>query len=122
MRRRVDPNLGREALKKTLEALAADSDMPELATAVRFLLEELGTEYPGRTLEVRVAPYGAVQCLAGPTHTRGTPPNVVECAPVTWIRLATGKLSWSAALDAGLVQASGVRASLETLLPLKNLD
>ncbi|HUH53241.1 MAG TPA: sterol carrier family protein [Microbacteriaceae bacterium] len=89
-----------------------------VATAVRYLLEELATLHPGRTLEVRVPPYGAVQCVAGPTHTRGTPPNVVECSPEVWIALATGALSWEEALNDHQVIASGTRASLAGLLPL----
>ena len=57
-------------------------------------------------------PYAAVQCIEGPRHTRGTPPNVVEMDPVTWIRLAVGLLSWADALASGAVRASGVRADL----------
>ena len=63
-------------------------------------------------------PYGAVQCVEGPRHTRGTPPNVVECDAITWLELATGRLSWPDAVDAGRVQASGERASLADLLPV----
>ncbi len=63
-------------------------------------------------------PYGAVQCMAGPRHTRGTPPNVVETDPLTWIRLATGRLSWTAARRTGKVTASGIRTDISDLLPL----
>ena len=63
-------------------------------------------------------PYGAVQCGEGPRHTRGTPPNVVETDPVTWVMLATGRLSWSEALAAGRVSASGPRTDLSRYLPL----
>jgi len=90
----------------------------DLRDAVRFLLEELAAQAPGRSVEVRVPPYGAVQCVEGPRHTRGTPPNVVETDPLTWIRLATGRLSWNSALDAAKVSASGERADLGGLLPL----
>ena len=91
---------------------------PELRAAVRYLLGRLAEQVPGRAVEVRVPPYGAVQCVAGPRHTRGTPPNVVETDPVTWVRLATGRLAWSEAMDAGNIQASGVRADLSPWLPL----
>jgi hypothetical protein len=93
-----------------------------MATAVRYTLEELASLAPGRTVEVRVPPHGAVQCIAGPVHTRGTPPNVIETDPVTWLRLAVGDLSWDEALDAAKVRASGLRAHLEGLLPLESLN
>ena len=64
----------------------------------------------------------AVQCIEGPRHTRGTPPNVIETDPVTWIAVATGALSWSTAVETGRVLASGSRASLEELLPLSSID
>jgi hypothetical protein len=67
---------------------------------------------------VRVPPFAAVQCVAGPRHTRGTPPNVVETDPRTWLELVTGRLAWSAALAEGRVDASGTRADLTDLLPL----
>jgi hypothetical protein len=65
-----------------------------------------------------VPPYAAVQCIEGPRHTRGTPPNVVETDPVTWIMLATGRLTWAEASAAGRVMASGVRADLSAVLPV----
>ena len=85
---------------------------------MRFLLEELGARVPGRSVEVRVPPHGAVQCVAGPRHTRGTPPNVVEVDAATWLRLATGALAWVDAVAAGRVAASGGRADLSAHLPL----
>jgi hypothetical protein len=69
-------------------------------------------------VEVRVPPYAAVQAVAGPRHTRGTPPNVVETDPVTWVRLALGQLSWAQAREAGRVSASGPRADISAYLPL----
>jgi hypothetical protein len=69
-------------------------------------------------VEVRVPPFAVVQCVPGPKHTRGTPPNVVETDPLTWIRLATGRTQWRAALDAAEVSAGGERADLGDLLPL----
>jgi hypothetical protein len=86
--------------------------------AVRGLLAVLAQRAPGHAVEVRVPPYGAVQCVAGPRHTRGTPPNVVETDPLTWILLATGRLSWAQALRTGKVTASGIRTDISDLLPL----
>ena len=85
---------------------------------MRYTLEELGTRAPGRSVEVRVPPFGAVQCVEGPTHTRGTPPNVVESDAETWLRLATGDLAWAEALAGGRLRVSGIRAHLDALLPL----
>ncbi|WP_083936870.1 sterol carrier family protein [Longispora albida] len=86
--------------------------------ATREYLAELARRAPGRTVEVRVPPYGAVQCIEGPRHTRGTPPNVVETDPATWLALARGELSWAAAVESGSVRASGSRADLSPYLPL----
>jgi Bacterial SCP ortholog len=89
-----------------------------VAMAVRFTLEELAARAPGRTLEVRVPPYGAVQCVEGPRHTRGTPPNVIETDARTWLDLVTGRLDWASAMAGGTVHASGRRATLADHLPL----
>lgn len=99
-------------------ALYRGGDQTALATSVRFLLEELGTKAEGNTVEVRVPPFGAVQCVEGPRHTRGTPPNVIEMSAELWVDLATGQISWSDAVATGKVNASGVRANLDGLLPL----
>jgi hypothetical protein len=89
-----------------------------LWSAVRYLLLTLAETVPGKSVEVRVPPVAAVQCIPGVRHTRGTPPNVVETDPVTWIRLATGRLDWAAAVASGQVQASGTRADLRAFLPV----
>ncbi|MDR2374345.1 MAG: sterol carrier family protein [Bifidobacteriaceae bacterium] len=116
-RRRVKPADGAAALAAWLSDPAAVG-RPALATAVRFTLEELAARAPGRAVEVRVPPFAAVQCLEGPRHTRGTPPNVVELAPEVWLGLATGRLAWSDAVATGRVQASGSRSDLSGVLPL----
>jgi hypothetical protein len=85
-----------------------------LAVATRTLAEIMAAQAPGRSVELRVPPFIAVQAIAGPRHTRGTPPSVVETDPLTWIRLATGRVAWA---DAA-VSASGQRADLSTYLPL----
>ena len=89
-----------------------------VAFVARLLLEVLAERHPGRSLEVRVPPVAAVQCLPGPRHTRGTPGSVVETDPLTWVRLAAGRTRWQDAVDAGAVSASGERADLSAVLPL----
>ncbi|GAA1583185.1 sterol carrier family protein [Leucobacter aridicollis] len=105
-----------------LAALAAveagSTERADIATSVRFLLEELAELAPGKSVEVRVPPFGAVQCVGGLTHTRGTPPNVIEMDAETWIGIATGRLAWDEALETARVLASGSRANLEGLLPI----
>ncbi|WP_313356802.1 sterol carrier family protein, partial [Microbacterium sp.] len=83
------------------------------------LLQLLDEKAPGNSVEVRVPPFGAVQVVQGPRHTRGTPPNVVEMDASTWIALATGAEHWTDAVAAGRVTASGTRADLSDLLPLR---
>ena len=89
-----------------------------LREAARFLAGLLAAQAPGKAVEVRVPPYAAVQCIEGPRHTRGTPPNLVEMDPVTWVRLAAGVTAWADARAAGAVRASGVRADLGPYLPV----
>jgi len=89
-----------------------------LRAAVTRLLGRLEELAPGRAVEVRVPPFAAVQCVEGPRHTRGTPPNVVETDPASWVRLATGRLRWADAVAAGKIAASGPRADLSGFLPL----
>lgn len=113
MRRKIKEQDGRLAIDAVLAA-----DASQLATAVRYLLEELGTRAEGNTVEVRVPPFGAVQCVEGPRHTRGTPPNVIEMSPETWFALAVGQISWDAAVASGSIHASGTRAEIKDHLPL----
>ena len=85
----------------------AEPQSEALRAAVAYLLGLLAERVPGRAVEVRVPPYAAVQCVAGPRHTRGTPPNVVEMDGVTWVVLAAGRLAWAQAVADGRVRASG---------------
>ena len=103
-----------------LDALnrGAEPDRVVLRDAVRALLAELARTAPGRSVEVRIPPFGAVQCVAGPRHTRGTPPNVVETDPMTWLLVATGRLAWADAVAAGRIHASGIRTDLAPYLPV----
>ena len=113
--------LGEACVDAVLAALATGQQpMREaLRAAVRHLLGLLAAAAPGRAVEVRVPPFAAVQCIEGPRHTRGTPPNVVETDPVTWITLATGRMTWAEATDAGVISASGPRADLSGYLPVR---
>ena len=115
-RARIDSAIGATAVRTAL----AGADVPRdtLATAVRFLLQSLAENAEGNTVEVRVPPFGAVQCIEGPRHTRGTPPNVVETDAATWLALATGGLAWADAVAEGRVHASGQRADLSDYLPV----
>ena len=122
-RRRTDPAAGRAALAAVRAAGGDPSglDRATVGAAVRYTLEEFAVRHPGRSVEVRVPPHAAVQCGVGdpgPTHTRGTPPNVVETDPLTFLRLATGRESWTEAVRRGAVAASGLRADLSTALPV----
>ncbi|QIM22702.1 hypothetical protein G7075_18730 [Phycicoccus sp. HDW14] len=116
-RRRTDPLAGRAALA-AWHADPEGTDRATRATAVRHTLDELAARAPGNSVEVRVPPYGVTQCVEGPRHTRGTPPNVVETDAETWLRLATGTTGWAAALAEGVLRVSGTRADLSPLLPL----
>jgi hypothetical protein len=119
--RPVDPAQLRAAVLAVaawLSGEGSDPARPELAAAVRLSLRALAADAPGRSVEVRVPPFAAVQCVEGPRHTRGTPPNVVETDPRTWLELATGRLQWTDAVEAGRVSASGTRADLTRWLPI----
>lgn len=123
-RGRVDPVELRDRLTEMLPWLAggAEPDRVAVAAAVRTSLRTLAQIAPGRSVEVRVPPFAAVQCVAGPRHTRGTPGNVIETDPRTWLELAVGRLRWADAVAEGRVLASGTRADLEPLLPLVRLS
>jgi hypothetical protein len=112
--------LGRACAGAVLAAAAAGHKPQREAErgAVGYLLGLLADRVPGRAVEVRVPPYAAIQCVAGPRHTRGTPPNVVETDALTWIRLGTGDLGWAEAVRGGRVRASGPRSDLSGYLPL----
>ena len=116
VRRKVDPGAGSAAVESVL---AGADGRDTTALAVRYLLEVLASDFEGHTVEVRVPPWGAVQAIEGPRHTRGTPPNVIETDASTWIALATGSLRWSDAVAGARASASGQRADLSAVLPLR---
>ena len=137
-RRRIDPAAGAQALRQWAQEQDESQDASAngvgdgagvspadraarrrvTATAVRYTLEELAACAPGRSVEVRVPPFGVTQAVAGTVHRRGTPPSVVETDAPTWLALATGRLTWQDALDSGALQASGERCDLSAYLPL----
>ncbi|MFF3110683.1 sterol carrier family protein [Kitasatospora sp. NPDC057904] len=103
------------------DALGPDAfphDRQAVAAVTRLLADTLAARAPGGAVELRIPPYAVVQAVEGPRHTRGTPPNVVETDPLTWIRLATGRTAWAAAVDAAAVSASGERSDLSAYLPV----
>jgi hypothetical protein len=117
-----------EALRAAVDPvrawLAGDGEPPPrsvLGAAVKTTARWLAQQVPGRSVELRVPPHVAVQLVPGPRHTRGTPPNVIETDAATWLRLATGTLTWADALAEGTVAASGNRADLGPHLPLSAL-
>lgn len=119
--RRVEAGELAGALAAVAGWLDGDTAAParaELAAAVRLSLRALAQAAPGATVEVRVPPFAAVQCVPGPRHTRGTPPNVVETDPRTWLELATARLTWRTALATARLSASGSRADLSPWLPV----
>lgn len=114
MVQKQDPALTRRAIQQVarwLEGGGAEPSRSELANACRRTARTLAEELPGHSVELRVPPFVAVQCVEGPRHTRGTPPNVVEMAPETWLRLATGLTTFEAEVGRGTIDASGSRAA-----------
>jgi hypothetical protein len=107
---------GRSAARAWADGPRDDSD--QLRDAVRTSLKALAAKAPGHSVEVRVPPWGAVQAVAGPRHTRGTPGAVVETDPETWVLLAAGAVTWPDAVASGRVRSSGERADLGPVLPL----
>ena len=115
MAKRIPDLAGTDAVRA---ALLPDAERAETALAVRYTLQCLAERAPGKSVEVRVPPFGAVQAVEGPGHTRGTPPNVIETDAATWLALATGEDTWADARGRGAVRASGVRADVSAWLPL----
>jgi hypothetical protein len=125
-RRTADPLKTREAVSALADWLRDGStpapDRTVLAEAVRLTARTLAAQAPGASVEVRVPPFVAVQCISGPRHTRGNPPNVVETDPRTWLLLATGLATLADARAAGTLQSSGSRAGeIADWLPLVRL-
>ena len=108
-----------QELRDALVVASANEPDPSLVPdAVRRTAATIAQRHPGKAVEIRVPPYIAVQAFTGVRHTRGTPPNVVETDPTTWLALVAGRTSWAQALADGAVRASGTRADLSAVLPL----
>jgi len=107
-----------ESTARVLVALdrGEEPSRDDLKAAVKELVRGFADAHPGRSVELRVPPYAAVQCVEGPRHTRGTPPNVVEVEAVTWVMLVTQRLAWEEAVRTGRVRASGARSDLSRFL------
>ncbi|WP_025737997.1 sterol carrier family protein [Mycobacterium genavense] len=119
----ADPAKTRKVLTTVADWLRDETrpapDRATLATAVRLTARTLAALAPGASVEVRIPPFAAVQCVAGPKHTRGTPPNVVETDPRTWLLLATGRVALADAKAAGSLTLSGAGAGeIDHWLPL----
>jgi Bacterial SCP ortholog len=126
-RRTADPAATLAAVRAVAPWLRDETepapDRAAIAVAVRLTARTLAGLAPGATVEVRIPPFAAVQCISGPKHTRGTPPNVVETDPRTWLLLATGLLDLPGAAADGALRLSGSRAGeVASLLPLVKID
>jgi hypothetical protein len=110
-----------EPVRAWLDGAAEQPPRPVVGAAVKTTARWLAQQVPGRSVELRIPPHVAVQCVEGPRHTRGTPPNVIETDAATWLLLASGQLTWADAVGEGKVVASGNRADLSALLPLRPL-
>ena len=110
----------RDQVTQAIAAAAGPLDAAGTHDAVKATLGWLAQSHPGRSVEIRVPPHGAVQAIAGgPRHTRGTPPNVVEMNAATWLALVVGTESWADAVADGRISASGTRGDLSALLPMQ---
>ncbi len=107
-KKQIPPTVGRAAIENR-----------ELPTATRYLLQEIEKRHPGGSVELRVPPFGAIQCIEGMDHRRGTPPNVVELSAEVFLDLCLGESSWEVAVASGVISASGAKASeVATVFPL----
>ena len=87
----------------------------EIKDQVKTILEAVKKFSPGKSVELRIPPYAAIQCVAGITHRRGTPPNVVEMSAKTLIKLLENPIQWHKFCDLGLISASGTNSNLTHL-------
>ncbi len=117
--RRIKPLDGIAAVRAVLaDSSKRETSNEDFKMAVRYLLEELSFLRPGRSVEVRVPPLGAVQCVEGLTHRRGTPPNTIELNSADWFALAVGEVTWDSLVASGRILVSGTRADISEALPI----
>ena len=88
---------------------------PQITATVKEILDLIKNISPGKSVELRVPPYGAIQCVAGGNHRRGTPPNTVEMSGQTLIRLINEPALWITLCESGEVMASGVASDLSNV-------
>ena len=88
---------------------------PQTTATVKEILDLIKNILPGKTVELRVPPYGAIQCVAGGNHRRGTPPNTVEMSGQTLIRLINEPALWITLCESGEVRASGLLSDLSNV-------
>ncbi len=88
---------------------------PQTAATVKEILDLIKNISPGKSVELRVPPYGAIQCVAGGNHRRGTPPNTVEMSGQTLIRLINEPALWITLCESGEVRASGMASDLSNV-------
>jgi hypothetical protein len=121
----IDPVRMRAAVLAVGDWITGDGAAPpraDIAAAVRLTARAMAQDAPGASVEVRIPPFVAVQCIDGVRHTRGTPPNVVETDPLTWLRLVTGRIDLETAIAEAAIEVSGSRAGeIGRLLPLLRL-
>ena len=115
---RLKPAAREDVTAARTRLAAGTAEKADLKLLTKHYLALIEAKAPGKSVEIRVPPFAAVQCIEGVRHTRGTPPAVIETVAVTWIALATGDLAWDDALAGGLVRASGERTDLASYLPL----
>jgi hypothetical protein len=87
----------------------------ETRAQVKKILDLVKSVAPGKSVELRVPPYGVIQCVAGGNHRRGTPPNTVEMSGQTLVRLINEPSLWSSLCDSGEVRASGLLSDLSNV-------
>ena len=88
---------------------------PQISATVKEVLDLIKDISPGKSVELRVPPYGAIQCVAGSNHRRGTPPNTVEMSGQTLIRLINEPALWITLCESGEVRASGLLSDLSNV-------
>lgn len=115
---RLKPATPEEVAAARARLTAGSAEKADLKLLTKHYLALMEAKAPGKSVEIRVPPFAAIQCIEGVRHTRGTPPAVIETDASTWIALATGELAWSDAQAGGRISASGERTDLSTYLPL----
>lgn len=115
---RLRPAAPEDVAAARVRTAAGTADKPDLKLLTKHYLALMEAKAPGKSVEIRVPPFAAIQCIEGVRHTRGTPPAVIETDAATWIALATGELDWADAVNSGRISASGERTDLSAYLPL----